>query len=213
MLESVSADEEYTVVLGSVTVAGEAGPVVDVCSSTAGVLGSASSVGKVKIGSLVGIGRSLVVIKGISLSLMPPLRLFERALIINTTTTTNTITITVIAMIVAVTVVAVFMEEEVIVSVVVVVVEIVEVVASFMEEVMVFVVAVVTAVAVVDVQADNAIDPEESVNMWSFFALDFTQETPQSVCSKDVAPWNIWIMLVTAETSHTDRSWLKTRSL
>ena len=112
VLESVSAVEEVnTVVLGSVTVAGEAGPVVEVCSSTAEMLGSASSVGKVKIGSPVGIGRSLVVIKGISLSLMPPLGLFERALIINTTTTTtHNVTTTVIAMIVPDAVVAVFVE-------------------------------------------------------------------------------------------------------
>ena len=83
MLGSVSAvDEVNTVVLGSATVAGEAG-------------------------SLVGIGRSLVVIKGISLSLMPPLGLVAQALIINTTTTTHNVTTTVIAMI---AVVAVFME-------------------------------------------------------------------------------------------------------
>ena len=50
-----------------------------------------------------------------------------------------------------------------------------------MKDVIVVVVVVVVEIVEVDVQADNAIDPEESVNMWSFFALDFTQETPQSI--------------------------------
>ena len=51
MLGSASAvDEEYTVVLGS---ACEAGPVVEVCSSTAAVLGSISAVGEVKTRSVV----------------------------------------------------------------------------------------------------------------------------------------------------------------
>ena len=148
------------------------------------VLGSVSAVGKVKIGSQVGIGRSLVVIKDISLSLMPPLAFFERALIIiNTTTTHKTITITVIATIVPVALVAVFMEEvtvvvfveivevvavlmeEVMAFLVVVTFEIVEVVAEFMEEVMAFVVVVAAAVVEVDVHAANDIDPEEPVNM------------------------------------------------
>ena len=89
---------------------------------------------------------------------MSPLPLFERTLTIITATTTHTITIAVIATIATVSLAVSFMKD-VIVVVVVVVVEIVE----------------------VDVQADNAIDPEESVNMWSFFALEFTQETPQSI--------------------------------
>ena len=93
------------------------------------------------------------------------------------------------------------------VFVVVVVVEIVEVVAEFVEEVMVFVVVVV--VEIVEVVA---IDPGDSSNMWSRFALEFTQETPRSICSKDVVPANIWDMSVTAETSHADRSWLKHRA-
>ena len=140
---------------------------------------------------------------------MSPLPLFERDLTINnTTTTTHTISITVTATIATVAVVAVFMGG-VIVVVIVAVVEIVEVVASFMEEVMVFVVVVIAAVVEVDVHADDDIDPEESVNIWPFFALEFTQETPQSICSKDVALWNILDMSVTAETSHADRSWLK----
>ena len=158
------------VVLGSVSAVGKIGPVVEVCSSTTGVLESVSVVGEVKIGAQVGIGRSLVVIKGISLSLTSPLDLFERALIITTSTTTHTSTITVIAAIVPVSVVA---------------------------------------VVEVDVHTANDIDPGESANMRFCFALEFTQETPQSICSKDVALLNIPYMLVTAETSQADRSWLK----
>ena len=135
-----------------------------------------------------------------------------------------------IAMFVTVAVVAVFMEEilvailvvavaivgvvasfmeEILVAILVVVVAIVEVVVSFMEEVMVFVVLVVFEIVEVDVHTANDIDPKESANILSCFALEFTQETPQSICLKDVAPMNIPDMSVTAETSHTDRSWLK----
>merc|ERR1719182_238815 len=99
--------------------------------------------------------------------------------------------------------------EEFIVVVLVVVVAIVEVVAEFIEEVIAFVVVVATVLVEVDVHAANDIDPEEFVNMRPFFAFEFTQETPQSICSKDVAPWNIPDMSVTDDTSHADRSWLK----
>ena len=198
MVEPVSVK---AVVLGlvSAVVKVKTRSVVEVSSSTTGVVASVSAVGEVKIGSQVGIGRSLVVIKGISLSLVSPPALFEQAPMITTTnTTTHTITITVIATIV------VFM-----VFVVVVVVEVVEVVAEFMEEVMAFVVVVVAAVVEVDVHADDDIDPEECVNMSIFFALEFTQETPQSICSKCIAPKNMLDMSVTAETFHAERSWLK----
>ena len=60
-------------------------------------------------------------------------------------------------------------------------VEIVEVVAVFMEEVVAFVVVVAAAVVEVDVHAANDIDPEEPVNMLSFVAFEFIQETPQSI--------------------------------
>jgi hypothetical protein len=70
--------------------------------------------------------------------------------------------------------------EGVMAFVVIVVVEIVEVVAVFMEEVMVFLVVVVVEIFEVDVHATN-IDPEEPINMLSFFAFEFTQETPQSI--------------------------------
>ena len=48
-------------------------------------------------------------------------------------------------------------------------------------EVTVFVVVVVAAIVVVDVHTVNDIDPEEPVNIMSFFAFEFTQETPQSI--------------------------------
>ena len=65
------------VVLGLVSAVVKVGPEVEVCSTTAVASGSVSAVGEVKIGSQVGIGRSLVVIKGNSLSLASPLDLFE----------------------------------------------------------------------------------------------------------------------------------------
>jgi hypothetical protein len=71
--------------------------------------------------------------------------------------------------------------EEVTVVVIVVFVEIVEVVAEFMEDVMAFLVVVAAAVVEFDVHAANDIDPEEPVNMLSFVAFEFTQETPQSI--------------------------------
>ena len=199
------------VVLGSVTTVVKAGPVVGLVSPTTIVLGPVSAVGEVKIGSQAGIGSSVVVIKGISLvviggsslSLVSPLPLFERDLTI--TTATTTINITAFVTITTNAVVVVFMEE-VTVVVVVMVVDIVEVVASFAEEVMVFVVVVVAVVVEVDV---HDIDPEDPVNMLSFFALECTQESPQSICSNDVALLNIQLMSVTADTSHEDRSWLK----
>ena len=117
---------------------------------------------------------------------------------------TQTISITVIATIATVEEVAVFMEEFIVV-ILVVVVAIVAMVASFIDEVMVFVVVVAAAIVEVDVHAGNDID----VNISSCFALEFTQKTPQGLCSKDVALSNIPDMSVTAETSHTDRSWLK----
>ena len=63
----------------------------------------------------------------------------------------------------------------------------VAVVAEFMEEIMVFLVVVVAAIVVLDVHAVGDIDPEEPVNMSTLYALEFTQETPQSICSKDFA--------------------------
>ena len=150
-------------------------------SATAVVVESVSAAGEVKIGSQFGVGRSLVVVKSISLSLMSSLGFFEQTLRITTITATNTSTSTVIATIVTVALVLVFIKE-VIVVVVVLVVEIVGVVAEFMEEVMVVEVVVVAAVVGFDVHGVFDIDPEESVNMSFFVALEFTQETPQSTC-------------------------------
>ena len=144
------------------------------------VVESVSAAGEVKIGSQFGVGRSLVVVKSISLSLMSSLGLFEQALTITTITATNTSTSTVIATIVTVALVLVFIKEVIVVVVVVLVVEIVGVVAEFMEEVMVVEVVVVAAVVELDVHGVFNIDPEESINMSSFVALEFTQETPQS---------------------------------
>ena len=45
----------------------------------------------------------------------------------------------------------------------------------------VVIVVLVTVVVEVDVHAVNDIDPEEPVNMLSFLAFEFTQETPQSI--------------------------------
>ena len=194
------------VVVESVLVVSEAGSAVDFCSATTGVMGSVSAVGEVKTGSVLlalvsatavvvesvsatgevkigsrfGVGRSLIVVKSISLSLMSSLGLFEQTLTITTTTATNTSTSTVIATVVTVAVVVVFIE--VIVVVVVLVIKIVGVVAEFMEEVMAVEVVVVAAVVELDVHGVFDIDPEESVNMSFFVALESTQETPQSTC-------------------------------
>ena len=45
----------------------------------------------------------------------------------------------------------------------------------------VFAVVVIAAVVVVNVHTVGDIDPEEPVNMLSFVAFEFTQETPQSI--------------------------------
>ena len=188
-----------TVLLGSVAAVIKVGPAFEVCSATTVLLGSVAVVGEVKIGPQFGMDRSLLEMKGISYSSMSPLLLFEGALTIATTTTTHIITITVVAPIATVSLAVVFM-------VIIFPVEIVVVAVVFMDNAMVFVVVVVAAVVVVN------IDPGECVNMSIFFALEFTQETPQSICSKDVALSNIWDMSMTAETSHADRSWLKHRA-
>ena len=54
--------------------------------------------------------------------------------------------------------------------------------------------------------ATREIDPDEPVNMPTFFALDRTQTVLQSFCLKDVAPANIKSMLVTFDTSHLEMS-------
>ena len=83
------------------------------------------------------------------------------------------------------------------------------VVATVVAVVMVFLVVVSAAVVVHTV---DDIDPGEPVNMPSFVAFDSVHETPQSVWVKDSAPLNILLISVTDETSHADRSWLKTRA-
>ena len=161
---------------------GEGGSVVEFFSSNIVALGSVSVVGEVKIRSKVGIGRSLGVIKGISLSLVSPLRLFERALAIThpatqTSNTTQTIAISVIATIVN--------------FVLALLVDIVEVVAEFIEEVMVFVVVLVTAAGVVEIHAVNDIDPGDAANISTLSAFDFTHATPDSSCLNADASRNI----------------------
>ena len=53
------------------------------------------------------------------------------------------------------------------------------------------------------------IDPGEFVNISIWFACEFTQAAPHSSRLKADASWNMRHMLVTADTSHFDRSWLK----
>ena len=151
---------------------------------------------------------------------MSPLIMFKRHTNTVSRTTTPTTTVTAVAekttmsivvilmSIVAVVVVAVVVVfiAEVMVFVVVEAVVIVEVVAVCMVGVTVF---EVVEVVEVDVQTVDDIDPGDSLNMSTLVALEFTQETPQSVWSKDFARRNISFMLATVNTSHTDRSWLK----
>ena len=103
--------------------------------------------------------------------------------------------------------------EVVVMVTVVVVVAMVVVVVTFGDlvvDTVVVVVMVFLAVvsAAVTVHAVDEIDPEEPVNMLSFVAFDSIQETPQSIWAKDMAPLNILLISVTADTSHADRSWL-----
>ena len=51
-------------------------------------------------------------------------------------------------------------------------------------------------------------DPDESSNINFFSAFEWTQVTPHSVWSKDVAPRNMLLMSMARDTSHLDRSWL-----
>ena len=132
-----------------------------------------------------------MVIKGISFSSMPALPRFERAL--TNTITTRTQTITAIETTATIEVLLVFIGEVLaLIIVVVVVIDNIEAIASFIEEAMVFVVVVVfvdwvevaaslllvfvvamiAVVVEVNVHAVNDIDPEEFVNMPSFFALE-----------------------------------------
>ena len=74
----------------------------------------------------------------------------------------------------------------------------------------------VTAVVVVEVLVDVKhivleIDPDDSLNISVFKALECTQVTPHSVWLKDVALWNMQLMSPTHDTSHLDKSnsWLK----
>ena len=53
------------------------------------------------------------------------------------------------------------------------------------------------------------IEPGESLNMPSCCAFELTQLTPQRVWSKDAAPEKMTAMLLTLDTSHLDKSWLK----
>ena len=53
------------------------------------------------------------------------------------------------------------------------------------------------------------IDPGESLKLSSFDAFELTHAAPHSVCWKELAPLNIDCMLMTWDTSHLDRSWLK----
>ena len=57
------------------------------------------------------------------------------------------------------------------------------------------------------------IDPGESINMSVLTAYEFAQATPHSVRLNEEAPENMYLMSVTADTSHFDRSWLKVEAL
>ena len=57
-----------------------------------------------------------------------------------------------------------------------------------------------------DVHTVSDTDPDESSNMSSLLALDWTQAAPQSVCLNDVACSNILSMLTTLDTSHFEMS-------
>ena len=78
----------------------------------------------------------------------------------------------------------VIMVVEVVVIAVVVVIVLVAAVVVVVVDIIVFVLVVVVAVVV---HTADDIDPEEPVNMLCFIAFDFTQETLQSVWSKDCA--------------------------
>ena len=54
--------------------------------------------------------------------------------------------------------------------------------------------------------------PDESSNMASLSAVEVTH-APQSVCANNEAPLNISTMLVTLDTSHSERSALKVVAL
>ena len=56
------------------------------------------------------------------------------------------------------------------------------------------------------VQSDCDIEPDDSVNMSVWIALDRRQASPQSFCLNDIAAKNISDMLVTLDTSHPERS-------
>ena len=58
-------------------------------------------------------------------------------------------------------------------------------------------------------QTVDDIEPFESENMSFLFAFECTQATPHSLYWKAEACQNMLSMLVTADTSHFDRSWLK----
>ena len=122
------------------------------------VLGLVSVVAEVNTGCGCGVITEVGVISGISYRFVSPMLLFERALII-ITTTTHMITVTVIDTVAVVAVVAVVM---------------VFIVGVFVVVVLVVVVAKLVMVAVVVHNVDD-IDPGERVNMWSFFAFEFTQ--------------------------------------
>ena len=50
------------------------------------------------------------------------------------------------------------------------------------------------------------IEPDESLNMKSFFACERTHAAPQSLCWNDTAPMNMLVMSVTLDTSHFEIS-------
>ena len=122
---------------------------------------------------------------------------------------TATATLIVVAVVVVVEVFA-MVTVVVAVSMVVVVVTFGDVVVDTIVAVVMVFLAVVSAV--VTMHAVDDIDPEEPVNMPSFVAFDSIQETPQSIWVKDMAPLNIPLISVTADTSHADRLWLKDRA-
>jgi len=186
------------------------------------VLELLSVVAEVNHGSGSGVITELGGSNGISDRSVSPMLLLERPFTIIITTSTHIITIAVIetvALVARIMVLIVGIIVSVVVLLVVfpaVLVVLVALVMAFIVGIIVSVVlllvvfpAVLVVVAAVVVHTVDDIDPGERINMSPFFAFECTQETPQSICSKDVAPSNIPCISVTADTSQADKSWLK----
>ena len=78
-------------------------------------------------------------------------------------------------------------------------------VAIFMEVVFLLDLGVEMVVEVV-VLGGATVRPDEPSNIPSFFAAMFVLHVPERVCANDDAPEKISAMLVTLDTSHSERS-------